>query len=76
MIAIQGDDQSVTYDVMAGIILLNDKRCRVLLDISASHSFISRTFALTSEICKVETTHIKWVQVLEHTFYVIDYYIS
>ncbi len=41
------EEEPTADDVVAGIISINDIQYRALIDTGASHSFISRSFALT-----------------------------
>lgn len=50
---------TATEDVVTGIILLSEIRCQPLFDTRASHSFISRSFAIIYGMSIEETVHIR-----------------
>lgn len=68
------DEPSTPENVVASIVLLNGIRCKLLFASGASHSFVSQSLANTHGIDIVDTVHTRWVQVLEHEFYVKNIY--
>ncbi len=67
------EEEPAVDDIVEGIILINDVRCRALIDTGVSHSFISRSFSMTHELRVLMSEGIKVVQVPEHLFVVTEY---
>ncbi len=66
-------EEPTVDDVLAGIISINGVRCRAIFDTGASHSFISRSFAMTHELRVLKYKGFTTMQVLEHSFVVTEY---
>ncbi len=64
------EEEPAANDVVAGIISINSIQCKALFDTSASHSFISRSFAMTHGLKVLKSMGITAVQVQEHSFMV------